>query len=150
VTERDPSAPRGVTIYVVGTPAPQGSKRFVGHAKSGRGVLVESSKRVKPWRNDVVEAALAQVPREMRGLAGPLTMTVVFHLRAPVSASKKKLSLGPCRKPDLSKLVRSTEDALSDAGIWGDDAQVVECLARKRYAEDGEPTGAFIYVRMEE
>ena len=27
--------------------------------------------------------------------------------------------------PDLSRLLRATEDALTDAGIWHDDAQVI-------------------------
>ena len=43
-------------IIVRGDPAPQGSKKFVGMA-GGRGLMVESSKRVKPWRQDVVAAA---------------------------------------------------------------------------------------------
>ena len=42
-----------ITIRVYGTPAPQGSKRHV-----GRGVMVESSKKVKPWREAVKQAAL--------------------------------------------------------------------------------------------
>jgi len=41
------------------------------------------------------------------------------------------------RTPDLSKLVRSTEDALTEAGIWKDDARVVECFASKRYPNEG-------------
>ncbi|QDH92357.1 RusA-like resolvase [Gordonia phage Spooky] len=33
------------TIWIPGIPAPQGSKRHVGN-----GILIESSKRVGPWR----------------------------------------------------------------------------------------------------
>ena len=32
---------------------------------------------------------------------------------------------------DLSKLVRSTEDALTDAGTWEDDSRIVHCVASK-------------------
>lgn len=32
---------------------------------------------------------------------------------------------------------RSTEDALTDAGIWRDDVRVVECRAAKRYPGGG-------------
>jgi crossover junction endodeoxyribonuclease RusA len=35
------------------------------------------------------------------------------------------LNAVPDRIPDLSKLCRSTEDALTDAGVWADDARVV-------------------------
>jgi Holliday junction resolvase RusA-like endonuclease len=114
-----------VIIIVHGDPAPQGSKRFVGVAKStGRGILVESSKRVAPWRQDVVAAA-----REaMQGFAtfdGPLKVKMVFTLPKPASAPKRKRTW-PNRKPDCSKLCRSTEDALVTAGAIADDARIVE------------------------
>lgn len=38
---------------------------------------------------------------------------------------------------NLSKLVRSTEDALTDAGAWDDDARIVECRSGKRYPGEG-------------
>jgi crossover junction endodeoxyribonuclease RusA len=34
----------------------------------------------------------------------------------------------PMSAPDLSKLARATEDALTDAGVWTDDARVSEYL----------------------
>ena len=41
---------REFSLFVPGIPAPQGSKRHVGH-----GVMVESSARVKSWRVDIVD-----------------------------------------------------------------------------------------------
>ena len=41
-----------VEIRVYGIPRPQGSKRHV-----GRGIMVESSRHVGQWRNDVMSAA---------------------------------------------------------------------------------------------
>jgi crossover junction endodeoxyribonuclease RusA len=35
--------------------------------------------------------------------------------------------------PDLDKLVRCICDALTDAGVWKDDAQVCVLVAAKRY-----------------
>lgn len=112
-----------ITVY--GQPAPQGSKRFVGVAKStGRGILVESSKRVKPWRQDV--KAAAQLARNgAAALDGPLIARMVFTLPKPKSAPKRRRTWAD-RKPDLSKLIRSTEDALTDAGVLADDARIVE------------------------
>jgi hypothetical protein len=46
-----------IEFMVTGTPAPQGSKKFVGTTKTGRGILAESSKKVKPWRMDVKAGA---------------------------------------------------------------------------------------------
>lgn len=48
-----------IEITVHGLPAPQGSKRHV-----GRGVMVESSKNVKPWRSAVVWAAISAAGTE--------------------------------------------------------------------------------------
>lgn len=103
----------GWSFYAVGSPAPQGSKRHVGH-----GVMIESSKKVTPWRESVKAAA----PAVERPLDGPLLVTMVFTVPRPKSA--KKTDCYPCRTPDLSKLARSTEDAITEAGLWADDARV--------------------------
>lgn len=122
-------------IVVYGAPAPQGSKRFMG-VHGGKGVMKESSAKVKPWRQDVKAAAEAVIA--LRNLVpwepmdGPLLMVVVFTLPAPKSLPKRRPSY-PSKVPDLSKLVRSTEDALTAAGVWKDDARVVECRALKTY-----------------
>jgi len=120
-----------VTIIVRGEPAPQGSKRFLG-IKGGRGIMVESSGKVRPWREAVKYAALAAI--EEAGhvpWSSPLNVEMHFTLPRPKSAPRWRVF--PDRRPDLSKLIRSTEDALTDAGVWHDDAQVVGCQAYKFY-----------------
>lgn len=121
-----------VRLVVRGIPAPQGSKRFVGVVK-GRGRMVESSKKVQPWRSSVKGAA--EVLLNASGAApidGPVRLRIVFTMPAPASLPKRKAS-HPVRMPDLSKLVRSTEDALTEAGVWKDDSRVVVCEAIKTY-----------------
>ena len=126
-----------ITITAYGLPAPQGSKRHV-----GRGVMVESSKNVKPWREAVKAAALDTQHPGWLLLDEPLAVEMVFtfarprgHYRTGRNAHllRENAPTRPATLPDLSKLVRSTEDALTDAGIWRDDARVVECTARKVY-----------------
>ncbi len=111
-----------VGFYVVGEPAPMGSKKHV-----GGGRMVESSKKVAPWRTDVANAASAFRPPEP--LDGPLRATMVFTLRRPKSAPKRRRH--PDTKPDLDKLVRATCDALTTASIWADDARLVNLAAQK-------------------
>lgn len=126
-----------LVIVVYGSPAPQGSKRFVG-MRGGRGVMVESSKKVRPWRQDVKAAAIeARAGRDTSD--EPLRVRMVFTVPKPASAPKRR-RIFACKKPDLSKLVRSTEDALTDAGVWRDDARVVEYsrLAKVFPGEDPE------------
>lgn len=133
-----------ITVY--GAPAPQGSKRFVGTSKAGRGILVEMSKKVTPWRESVKFEALA-LRRGAVPLDGPIYVSMVFsftrprnHYRTGKNASMLRTGAPtrPSGTPDLSKLARSTEDALTNAGIWRDDARVVEYirLAKVYVGED--------------
>lgn len=111
-----------IEFSVYGLPAPQGSKRHV-----GGGRMIESSKKVKPWREDVRHAAervIAARPGWIP-LDAPLRVRMVFTMPKPASAPKTRRTY-PSRTPDLSKLLRSTEDALTSAGFWKDDARVVE------------------------
>ena len=121
-----------IEIRVYGSPAPQGSKSFKGKSKTGHAILVESSRAVKPWR-EAVKWAAVEVGRRT---TGTVTVEMTFTLPKPKSAPKGRVT-HPDRKPDLSKLVRSTEDALTDAGVWEDDARVIRCMAAKVYPGEG-------------
>lgn len=130
-------------IVVYGLPAPQGSKRFVGRTTpTGRGLMVESSRHVKPWR-EAVKAAALDVVGDRPPLDVPLQLCVVFTFNRPRSHYRTGANnwllrpaapAAPATKPDLSKLIRSTEDALTDAGVWRDDSRVVQISAGKVYA----------------
>jgi Holliday junction resolvase RusA-like endonuclease len=119
-----------VQVYrfvVYGSPAPQGSKSAMRwRSKDGReGInLIESSKKVKPWRQDVKAAAL-MARNGGPTIDGPIIVRMVFTMPKPASAPKNKRTF-PMRMPDLSKLARSTEDALTEAAMWADDARVIE------------------------
>lgn len=132
-----------MTFTVIGTPGPQGSKRHV-----GRGIMVESSKLVKPWREAVKMAAREEMARlglTAPAISGPVLMQVKFFLPRPKSA---KVGAVPASRPDLSKLLRSTEDAMTEAGVWEDDGRVIDCHPVKLYTGDGlDVPGAIIHVR---
>lgn len=141
-------------IKVHGLPAPQGSKKFVGMSKSGRGILIESSKKVKPWREAVKSAAWEQIAKVgLAGLGmirGPVEVEMIFTMPKPKSAPKRRVTW-PDRTPDLSKLVRASEDALTDAGAWEDDARIVRCSSSKVFPGEGADSlpipGAVIRIR---
>lgn len=146
-----------LTINVVGTPAPQGSKRGYYNQHIGRVQMVESSKKVKPWRQDVKAAALDAIREQDHfTLDGPVEVDVVFYLARPrghYSTAKNRTDQvkasapwAPSVKPDLDKLVRSTMDALGEARCWTDDSRVTDLYVSKRYADD-RPPGAVIKVR---
>lgn len=126
-----------VAAFVPGDPAPQGSKRHV-----GRGILVESSKRVQPWRADVRQALL-----DLGTLNGPVRVELTFHFARPAShygtgrnanvlkpsAPKRPTSR---RHGDIDKLARATLDAIVSAGTIADDDLVVDLWASKRYVDE--------------
>lgn len=126
-------------IRVIGEPAPQGSKRPIGNGR-----MIESSKKVKPWRDSVAWAT-----REVCGgrppLAVPCGVRILFYLPRP---KKPKFAKYPGTKPDIDKLVRSTLDGLTNGGAFADDALVVEEIAYKRWAdpEKGKHVGAMIEI----
>ena len=131
-----------ITFVVEGmAAAPQGSKRHV-----GRGKMIESCKTVEPWRYLVSQAAIATgVPM----LRGPVTMSAVFLFNRPAGHFRKDGSLKPSApvhmavRPDISKLLRSTEDALSKL-LYEDDSRIVSTSAMKRYCTGTERPGAVI------
>lgn len=130
-----------IRFDVIGLPAPQGSKRHV-----GRGIMVESSKNVKPWRSAVAAEATTHATT---CLTGPLTLDVVFRLPMPRSRPAKALRAGVApstRRPDLSKLIRSTEDALTDSGLIGDDA-LIHTITASKVEVHNQWTGATITIR---
>ena len=116
-----------ISYWIDGEPAPQGSKN--GFVKNGRVVMVESSKKVKPWREAVAWQTKAKVTEPM---TTSVEIALVFHLPRPKTVSRK----WPSVKPDLDKLIRSTFDGLTTGGLYTDDALVIAVSASKQYATD--------------
>jgi Holliday junction resolvase RusA-like endonuclease len=124
-----------ITFDVYGLPGPQGSKSFKG-MRGGKAVMIESSAKVKPWREAVCWQG-RQAMGTLGPLCGPLRASLTFTLPKPQRAPKTRHTW-PMKKPDLDKLVRSTFDGMTAAGVWNDDAQAVELTTAKRYPGEGE------------
>lgn len=121
-----------VAFQVDGVPAPQGSKKGFSKVGTTRVVMVESSDKVKPWR----EAVRTAGEDAMNGHApfdGPLTVLITFRLAKPRTVERSL----PTVYPDLDKLVRSTFDGLKAGGVIADDARICDLHASKRYGQPG-------------
>lgn len=115
-------------FVVRGLPQPKGSARaFV---VRGRAVVTSDTKGLKSW-----EQTIRFQLQDFEGPVweGPIGLALTFYLPRPQSAPKRVLY--PFRKPDLSKLWRGAEDALSGIVIR-DDAQIVTAQIDKRFATD--------------
>jgi len=142
-------------IVVPGIPQPGGSKKaFIvpGNEATGtrqRAVVTEDNKKSKPWRHDV--QWMAKMVMKSGPLRGPLAVEFVFILPRPkghLGAHGLRPSAPPYpdKIPDVTKLTRSTEDALKGIA-WYDDSQIVDQHGRKLYAEpESNLIGAVITV----
>jgi Holliday junction resolvase RusA-like endonuclease len=139
------------TVYGVAQPA--GSKRIVpaGGRPGGRPLIIDDAKHSRPWKKQVAKAAAVHVPAQP--LDGPLKLEVLFVMPRPkghhgtgrnAAALKPSAPQWPTVKPDTTKLLRAVEDALTDAKLWRDDAQIVIQTAMKTY---GDPARCEITVR---
>jgi Holliday junction resolvase RusA-like endonuclease len=136
-----------LVFNVLGVPAPAGSKR--GFVVNGRAVLVNDNKPTqKAWRQAVSSSAYeARTTAGFETLTGPVSLQVEFFLPRPKSA--KKTAKWKATKPDIDKLLRSTLDGLTDAGIFRDDALVVELSTTKVMVggdDEFDGPGAYIIV----
>lgn len=140
-----------ISFFVAGQPVPGGSKKAFVNSRTGRVNLVDDSgRRGKDWRADV--RAAAQEVYKGPLLDGPLAVAFVFVQRRPAGhygtgRNRGKLKANappyPIGKPDVTKLIRSTEDALKGI-LWTDDSRIVVQFGEKNY---GDNPGARITIK---
>jgi crossover junction endodeoxyribonuclease RusA len=132
-----------VSLFVPGTPAPQGSaKAFV---IAGKARVTHANKNTMPWRTHVTAVAMEHFPAIGWPRGEAVQMSVIFMMPRR-SAEPKTFTPMHTRKPDLDKLQRAILDALTGVA-FEDDSQVVEIHAEKRTARIGDQPGVHIYLR---
>lgn len=120
-----------ITFTAYLTPQPQGSSR--GFNRGGKIVITSANKNLKPYRHHLTQIAMEERNKqnfEMIGKHVPVGAVFTFYFERPASCPKKRKHM--VVKPDLSKVLRSTEDSLTGV-IYADDAQIVEENIRKEY-----------------
>lgn len=132
---------------VPGDPQPKGSfhvQRRGTKVWAVPGSNANMKNRMDAWAHVIKTYAAATM--RANGLSGtvdgPLAADLTFYLARPKSAPKR---LHCAVKPDLDKLVRAAIDPLVGLAI-SEDSRIVSLSARKVYADDENPPGAFIHV----
>jgi Holliday junction resolvase RusA-like endonuclease len=126
-----------ISFVAHGIPAPKGSaKAFV---RGRRAIVVNDCERTKPWQAVVMHAAIEAMGGARLMATGPMTVGLEFRLPRPKALLKRDGTprderKTPAVKPDLDKLVRAILDAITEAGAWVDDGQVVSVYATKVYS----------------
>lgn len=131
---------------VTGTAQPGGSKRaFMMKNKAGGASarVVDANPKAAEWKG-IVSAAAAEHMRPSNGnlLRGPLEVHFTFFRPRPAGHTNdagvlnKKGRESPCptTRPDVLKLARAAEDAMTGV-VWVDDAQIVREVLEKRWGE---------------
>jgi Holliday junction resolvase RusA-like endonuclease len=134
-----------ISFFVYGVPAPAGSKRGFYNQKSKRVIVTDDSKRSRPWKALVSDAAIEAMRKagETGCLEGPLMLSLTFIVLRPKGHYRTGKNAGllrdaapeyPTVKPDLLKLARAVEDALSGI-VYRDDSQIVVENLYKLYGD---------------
>ena len=118
-----------ISFTVPGPPRGKGRPRF---ARVGKFTRTYTDEKTASYENLVALYAVA-ARRGKPPIEGPVELAVIFMLPRP--KSKKRAS--PHVKPDIDNLVKGVLDGCNQAGVWADDAQVVDLRASKEYGEPG-------------
>ena len=114
--------------------------------RGGRAAVTSDNPQLRSWRQDVA-AVVAEAADGQ--LEGPIQVDLEFVLSRPSGHfGKRGLLPSAPRYPtgargDLDKLCRAVLDAVTAAGAWRDDGQVVRLDAWKRYAAEAEGPHVF-------
>lgn len=145
-----------VEFFVDAKPAPGGSKIAMHNPKTGRMFYRDACKRNPEWRAEVRAAARKAYSGEPT--REPVLVLVIFHAMRPKShfgtgknaaILKPTAPAYPTTPPDLTKLWRSTEDALTGV-LWRDDSQIYNQTLSKVYAYGNSFEGCSIIAQWEE
>ncbi len=138
-----------IEFFVPGRAAPAGSKK--GIRRGGHVAVIDANKKAAPWKERVALFASQVFSGSL--MDGPIRASFVFCRLRPKNHHvandrtrpvKNNQPIAPCGMPDVLKLSRGVEDALTGV-IWTDDARIVVERLWKVYA-----TVEGVCVRIEE
>jgi Holliday junction resolvase RusA-like endonuclease len=143
-----------VTFTVYGQAQAAGSKRAFRHPRSGAVIVTDANKKAKPWKREVADAAatamLAHAVTENGTLVdGALVLTLTFYVPRPkghygARGLRPSAPPHPTVRPDVLKLARGVEDAMTGV-VYRDDSQIVREHLSKVY---GEPARVEVIVEL--
>lgn len=132
-----------IAFTVYGRPEPQGSSRAF--MLKGKPQITSTNAKLKPFRHTVTQVALEAVGKigaaPLFGRHVPVRAHYIFTFRRPAGVPKGRVF--PVVKPDMDKLERAVNDALTGV-VFHDDSQVVSCTSDKVY---GDVEGVFIQAQ---
>lgn len=148
LVEEHPGTPQVImSVQVDGRPRTKGSLKNVA-TKGQKANLQEDDPRSVAWRQRMVtemgsRCNFGRTPGFPSVLPVEVRCTFLFERPA---RTDRDFPTSQGIGADLDKLERNVLDALQEAGVIKNDAQVVRLVGEKSWATDGEPEGALITV----
>lgn len=137
-------------FFVPGLAKPAGSKKAFAFKRRNGSIgasVVDDCAKSRDWKAMVADVG-AKHFKGSQLLGGPLRVTFTFVVTRPQLHIRKNGSVKPdapgypTKRPDVLKLARAAEDALTGV-VWADDSQIVTETIMKRY---GLLPGVTIYI----
>ena len=127
-----------VSLIVYGDPVPQPRARITTRGSFAH-AYTPKKHPIHAYRASIAKEVPAHLEDLQDCFSGPLCVELVFHFARPASQLKKdgtpKASAPLYPRPDVDNLAKAVLDALTDAGAWGDDSQVVSLGVRKKWSQ---------------
>jgi crossover junction endodeoxyribonuclease RusA len=143
-----------IAFTVYGVARPKGSMRAFRRKGGGRPIITDGNRNVHTWQRQIAVAAAtaaARVPFDARSqlFASPVHCEIRCFLPRPkayLRPANRDRDVPHVGRPDLDKLTRAVLDALTHV-LFDDDAQVIELIAVKRYANGASAARVEIAIR---
>jgi len=124
---------RELRIVIPGKIVPKGRPRL--DRRHGRLYTPAATVAYEGFVRDHISIMAGRQRRESWPYLGPVEVEIIAWLLKP---KRTKHPDHPAGKPDLDNIVKVALDAITGAGVWKDDAQVVAMDARKVWTEEAE------------
>lgn len=129
---------KAIAFYVSGIPKAQPRARAFVMGK-GR-IRMYTPDSADEWKRDIAGAAKAHACVPDKPLTGALALALLFEMPRPKGHYTKKglradAPTYHASRPDADNLAKAVMDALTDLGMWVDDAQVTNLIIHKHYGE---------------
>lgn len=147
-----PTSPTStITVRVYGTPKGQPRPRAFAR-KMGNGSFaarVYDAGTAEGWKADIAMAMRQHLPATP--ISGSIRFDMTLLFARPARLSRKKDPTGRIphnAKPDVDNASKAVMDALTQIGLWADDAMVCDHRTQKFYAAVGERPGAELSITL--
>ena len=138
----------GVTYEIVvrAEPRPQPRPKAT---RIGSRIRIYTPSTASLYKAAVQAAVREAVPFDCSPIDAPVKLSGEFVMKRPKRLKKTDLLVPHVVRPDLDNLIKSTQDAIVDSGILGDDCVIFGLNMIKRYADPDEAPHVTLFLSVE-